>query len=206
MISLSFVSAHQPRLVFDKNLNEDNPFQIKNPEISQAFYGELKGDPEYFIIESDNSFNLYIQILSPDTENARKDFSVEIIHDTQRIILEYNQTEWENFYEEFAGDNYWQGPSLDKQSESGNYLIKVYNLDNIGKYVFVVGKKEAFPWNEMLNAIISMPRLKMYFEKSPLTSFFNLIGLFLLIIIIVLIGLILLIIFIIRKLLKFKKS
>jgi hypothetical protein len=63
----------------------------------------------------------------------------------------------------------------------------------------VVGEKEAFTPKEAINAIISMPKLKSFFQRSPLTAYFNLIGLFTLINLIVIIGIILLIIFIIRR-------
>jgi hypothetical protein len=38
-------SAHQPRLA------DSNYIQVVNPEISQAFYGELKGGPTEYIID-----------------------------------------------------------------------------------------------------------------------------------------------------------
>jgi len=39
ILFIGFVSAHQPRLVFDNPIGKI--VQIKNPEISQAFYGIL---------------------------------------------------------------------------------------------------------------------------------------------------------------------
>ena len=72
LFSAAAAFAHQPRMV------ESNFVEVENPEIFQAFYGELKGEPVYFKIESSKSFNLYIGILAPDITNIDKDVSAEI--------------------------------------------------------------------------------------------------------------------------------
>jgi len=64
--------AHQPRIVSEEMT------QIENPEVSQAFYTELKGEPDYYQIESEEPFKLYVEILVPDLEGIDKDVSVEI--------------------------------------------------------------------------------------------------------------------------------
>lgn len=190
VLSLSLVSAHQPRLIYDR---EVNMLEIKNPEISQAFYGELRGQEESFSMNV--SRTLYIGILVPDILDSRTDFNIEILP----LNISLNDSgEWESFYEEFAGDNYLKGPEFEREV-SGNFVIKVSNKDNLGKYVLVVGKKEAFPFSEALNAVVSMPKLKSYFEKSIFTSFFNLIGLFLLVFLVVLAGVVILVVFIVRR-------
>ena len=183
ILAVSLVSAHQPRIISEENVS------VENPEVSQAFYAELEGKPEQYIIEEER-FNLFIQILEPDIKGkeARKDFAGEIFENGELIeILEKGKSDWSEFYERFAGDNYFQGPEYEKENAGGRYIIKVFNEDNQGKYVLVVGKKEAFPLKEALNAVISMPKLKRYFEKSPLTSFFNLLGLMLLGLLVVLV-------------------
>jgi len=172
---LGSVSAHQPRLVYDGLSSADNPFVINNPEISQAFYGMLKGQPDYYTISETEGFELYLQILAPDVSNARTDFVAEIVFDDKIIILKKNES-WDKFYEEFAGDNYLNGPETELSTEPGKYVIKVSNTGNEGKYVLVVGKIESFPFNEIIKTYINLPRLKMYFEKSPLTAYFNLIS------------------------------
>jgi hypothetical protein len=176
VLALSLVSAHQPRLVFDKTSSIENPFIITNPEISQAFYGELKGMPDYYLIDSKN-FNLYLNILSPaDINNERKDFSVEV--NNGEILLNGTNITWTKFFEPFAGDNYWKGPEIEMQA-SGRYIIKISNPENMGKYSLAVGKIESFSVDETVKTILVMPRLKIFFEKSPFTAFFNIIGLFL---------------------------
>jgi predicted membrane protein len=50
---LGICSAHQPRIEFDQSHPETNPVVVSNPEISQAFYGDLQGQPDYYQITSD---------------------------------------------------------------------------------------------------------------------------------------------------------
>ena len=137
--------------------------------------------PEYYEINSDRDFLLYVNILAPDIEGARTDFVVEVVKDDE-IIYTLDDQNWGEFYEPFGGDNYLMGPELEQQVESGVYLIKVSNPDNSGKYSLAVGKIESFPPIEILKTIIALPKIKKdFFNKSPLTAYFNLSGLFLLI-------------------------
>lgn len=168
--------AHQPRLVLNKNY-----IKIEDPEISQAFYGELSGEPNYYFLEADSDFTLYVGILSPQIEGADKDFSVEVKKEEKIIFtldgLDHN---WESFYEEFGGDYYYEGPDNKISAKPGIYNLKVFSPDDRGKYVLVVGEKEEFPLGEILNTIKVLPKLKRdFFGKSSLTAFFNMIGLFL---------------------------
>lgn len=190
------VFAHQPRIV-----TEQITTKINNPEISQAFYGELIGSPAYYIINSQESFSLYINILSPEIKNADKDFSVDVnINEEIIFTLDGINYEWKSFYEEFAGDNYHEGPDKKITAGPGLYTLKVFSPDNIGKYVLVVGEKEEFPPAEIINTIKTLPKLKKdFFEKSPLTAFSNKIGLFLFIPILILIILVVAIMIFIKK-------
>ena len=179
---ISTVYAHQPRIVYQQQIFQTNPIIVKKPEISQAFYAELKGQPEYYEIVSDKEFNFYVRILSPKITNAKKDFCVEVVNDTNVIaVLTGSNSTWTEFYEPFVGDDYWQGPEFKKHQPKGKYLIKVYNSHNRGKYVLVVGQLESFPLTETLKLFVSLPQLKQYFGKSGFTAFFNLIGVFFLI-------------------------
>ena len=194
-----FADAHQARIVSDKTT------VVQNPEVSQAFYGELTGTKQIFEISSATPFNLYAGILVPNIAGARKDFSAEVYtQDTfsaeDGTVMQRKTTigslsgidwNWTDFYEPFAGDNYFQGPEFaqskpgevaeGKKMEPGNYLVQVFNPDNEGKYVLVVGTKEEFPPAEIINTVKTLPKLKTeYFGKSPLLIFWNLIGLYLL--------------------------
>lgn len=191
---LCTVSAHQPRIVSGELT------VIENPEVSQAFYGNLKGEHVYYEIRSDNEFDLYVSILVPDIKDIGKDVSVEVFlvnseKDYQKytenekeplIFLNASEHNWTHYYEEFAGDDYFKGPEEKIRAEKGTYLIKVQSPDNEGKYVLVVGEKEEFPLNEIVKTIFTLPGLKKnFFEKSPLTAYFNLIGVFMLVLVLI---------------------
>lgn len=106
------VFSHQPRLVSG---DYDRFIDIKNPEVSQAFYAELRGEPVYYRIISENSFRLYTGILVPDIEGIERDVSVQIMRESDRNGQEYRDNydegellfflngmehEWTYYYEE----------------------------------------------------------------------------------------------------------
>jgi hypothetical protein len=187
-------AAHQPRLV------EDPTTEIMNPEVSQAFYGELKGYPDVFRIVADKPFNLYVGILVPDIPNIKKDISAKIdfegIKSDEELfpyLLDGLTSDWKSFHEDFANDDYFWGPEF-KAPDSpaytptgievgpGTYLITVFSPDNYGKFVLVVGEKEIFPLNEIVNTMRVLPIVKSeLFNKPAWEAFFNIIGLFLLV-------------------------
>lgn len=211
------VFAHQPRLV------NENFVEVENPEISQAFYGELSGEPVYYRIESSEPFNLYVGILVPDIPDIDKDVSAELYQekDGQKellALLDGLNHDWPSYHEEFANDNYFWGPEFKaedatgftpkgKEVEAGVYLVKVFSPDNLGKYVFVVGEKEEFPTGEIINTVKVLPKLKSdFFGKSGWSAFFNRIGLYLAIpLAIIIIILLILTVLIARKTSKSKK-
>lgn len=205
------VSAHQPRIVTsDFTL-------IENPEVSQAFYGKLRGKPDYYQIQTGQAIKLYVGILVPDIEDIGKDVSVEISKEKEfYYLLDGLNFEWQAYYEEFAGDDYFKGPELSSEEESGlpkgieveagNYTLKVFSSDNQGSYVLVVGEREEFPPKEIINTLVSLPRLKKFFNKSPLQALTAPIVLrFLILPIILLIALILIIFFLVRDRKKITK-
>lgn len=207
MLSLSIISAHNPRITFNKISSQEEPFIIENPEVSQAFYAELKNYPDYYQINSDKQFNLYIHLLSPDIKNTDTDFSMELYKDNNLIkSLNASSANWERFWEEFARDSYLNGPEYESSAEKGSYLIKITSPDNQGKYVFVVGKKEVWNIKETLGTIISIPQIKTQFFQKPIyTSYTNIVGLTLLILLIILSGIIIAIIWIYKRYTKKEK-
>ena len=201
--SLAF--AHQPRLV------KSNETIVKNPEISQAFYGELKGEPNHFIIESDSVFKFYAGILVPDLPGANTSISVLIKRTSAEggpeeivSLLDGSNFKWKKFHEEFANDDYLWGPEYrNTEAPAGKYTIEVFSAENKGKYSLAIGETEKFPLSEILNTIITLPQIKSeIFGKSMLTSFFNPIGLFIFGPVITGIVTILLIIFLVKKIKK----
>lgn len=167
--------AHEPRYVKDNQL-----VIIKNPDISQAFYGELKGRAAYYLIDLKKAQDLYFRILMPALPEIKKDktVTVEYAPELGRPAVSFAKIEpgsavWQNFYEAYGGDNYLEGPEVKKMGEAGYYIIKITSPDNTGKYVLVVGEKEEFPPLEMARALITIPQLKKNFFQEPLSQWFN---------------------------------
>jgi hypothetical protein len=172
ILGIQFVSSHQPRIVYDKtNVYEE----VYNPEISQAFYGELKGKSDYYVINSNSNFILYLNILSPDINNTKKDFYLKVYSINGNFTV--NGTNWEKFYEEFGGDSYWKGPEFEKNVSAGFYTIEVTNPEDEGRYSLAVGKTESFTFIESLKSIYAILRLKHdFFNKSYFAFFEGIIG------------------------------
>ena len=175
------VWAHQPRLVDKLIVN------VQDPETSQAFYGELKGVSNEFVVDSKTDFRLYVGLLVPDILGVNKDLSFSISRlnsgKTEPIALfkgaDFN---WTPFFEEFAKDNYFWGPEFKAEGSktgielkgklmpAGTYLIKVFSPTNEGRYSLAIGDKELFPLKEMVSATITVPKIKsQFFNESPLT-------------------------------------
>lgn len=197
LLIFAFVSAHQPRITRDQTWI----IQVNNPEISQAFYGELRGQPDIYQITSDTWFLFYVNIVVPALPDARKDFKIQIFQwDMPLAELDGTQHERTEFYEHFAGDLYYRWPSFERQVSPGTYTVTVTNPEMKGKYSLAIGKIESFPGAEIVNTFKLLPALKTYFfDKPVLTMFYNYIWLALGIMIVVLALLILLARFIVRK-------
>ncbi len=174
--------AHLPRLV-----ESDSDFVvISDPEISQAFYGELQGMPVEYQITSDREFRLYVGILVPDIPQVRKDISVEIhkmeigAHETV-ALLDGITFEWTPYYEKFAKDHYFWGPEYkadDSQKEiklkgrtvpAGDYRIGVFSPTNQGKYCLVIGDVEDFSLKNSLDVLV-IPQIKLHFFNESLAG------------------------------------
>jgi hypothetical protein len=189
--------AHQPRITRDQTW----PFMVSNPEISQAFYGELRGQEDVYQITNDTWFLLYVNIVVPAISGAKEDFVVTILQ-WGNLLSRLNGAafQWTDFYEPFAGDAYYAWPSFEKQVGPGTYTIKVQNPAYQGKYSLAIGKLESFPGPEIINTFKLLPSLKIYFFGKPvLAMFYNYMWLTLGIMTIVLILLVILVRLIIRK-------
>ena len=175
--------AHLPRLV-----QESRVVDVKDPEISQAFYARLAGKPAVYEIRSPGDFLLYVNLLVPDQPDVSTYISARIARvevggsETLILLLDGQDYTWTPFFEPFAGDRYLMGPEFEQRVPAGHYRIEVFSPQNEGRYVFSVGKREAFTPAETLHTIKILPALKRdFFGKSPLTAYFNLVGLFMLI-------------------------
>ncbi|MDD1763990.1 MAG: hypothetical protein LUQ70_04685 [Methanobacteriaceae archaeon] len=179
-LSIGTLSAHQPRLDTGSTVSVENPILVENPEISQAFYGQLNGEPAYYQIKSDQPFQLYVNLLVPTSPGQGGEFiSAEVTDQTGKVVMFLNGTNstWAPYFEEFGGDYYLKGPEATLQVPAGTYTIKVFNSQNQGKYSIAIGKIETFPANEALAALFTLPLLKEQFFAKPLsTLFFEFIG------------------------------
>jgi hypothetical protein len=160
-------SAHQPRLV------KGTETIVTEPEISKAYYGELAGDPNTFIIQSDKDFALYVNILAPDIKDQKKDLSVSITKidnglSKPIILLDGLNFTWTRFWEPFGRDWYWKGPEYKAQVGAGKYVLRVWSADNNSRYSLAIGEKESFPLGETIRVMGLVPNLKSsFFNESP---------------------------------------
>jgi hypothetical protein len=190
LLTVSLAFAHQPRIEMNVNNSESNPIMVPYPEISKAYYGELRGQPDYYEIVSDKPFNLYVNILVPNIpEYNQTRLSVEVRNITKDIIafIDGNNSDWKEFFEEFGQDSYMMGPETRMNVSKGIYYIKVFNANNTGRYSLAVGEEESFPIDEIIKSSIAVPILKITFFNKPFyTALFNIAGVFWLFVIIVL--------------------
>jgi len=186
LLMLPLVSAHQPRLVMGLDMHSENTsLFVENPEISQAFYGELNGRPDYYRIVLDKPARIYFGITAPFTADAKTDFTVELYDHkdkslTQVFLLDGAKSQWKPFYEPFGGDWYLQGPEARENLTNVTYYIKVSGPSNQGKYALAIGEEESFPLGETVNAYLLLPIIKQqFFGKPVLWNFFYMLGIIL---------------------------
>lgn len=171
LVSAPSVLAHQPRIIY----YQQGDIEISNPEVSQAFYDELKGELRNYFIDSDKDFDLYINLLVPAQENRDGRYSAKIFlqgREEEIAFLDGLSFGWQEFYEEFGRDYYFKGPELEQRFSAGRYKMEVFSGDNQGKYVLAVGKTEAYDTQSLLNIYWQLPLLKItFFKTSPLQFF-----------------------------------
>lgn len=172
--------AHLPRLV-----DGDGPVEIKKPEVSQAFYAALEGKPGLYHIDTAGNLSLYVGLLVPELQDVCTDITAAVFSapagGAKKLLftLDGESHRWEKYFEPFAGDRYLKGPETEKSVPPGRYRIEVSSPGNSGRYVLVVGREERFSLAETVEMIAVLPSLKRdFFGKSPLTAYFNLVGLF----------------------------
>jgi hypothetical protein len=171
-------SAHQPHLVTGRVTT------VTNPDVSQAFYAELKAQPDEYLFSLTEPLLLYLNILVPDIPGVHEDYTAQLFRrtdsgDSLLRTLDGTNADWTLFHEPVVNDDYFKGPESREMTGPGEYLVRISCPANRGKYVFAVGERESFPPGEIVRVIGVMPALKRYFGKSPATAYFNYTGLFL---------------------------
>lgn len=164
-------SAHQARFV---DVDQHDITTIIDPDLSQAFYGELSHAPHLFEFVLTKSQSIYTKILVPDIDGQINDKSGIILKVEERGVTEITRlhakdADWIPEFEWFGGDSYRNGPSYYDALEPGVYQIEISTPVNLGKYVLVVGKREEFNVFDYITTIRDIARIKSFFGKSPLT-------------------------------------
>lgn len=200
-VSPLFTFAHQPNFIKNKSVVFDS-----EPTISKAYYGTLNNEPTVYNIYSSSTFDMYVNVLSPDISGHTNDFTFTIRDDKNNIIktVSSSSEEWIRWYEDFGGDWYYKGPEFKEQFQPGIYTVAVQNQTNTGKYVLAIGELESFPASKFISTITELYNIKTLFFNEPWYGiFYGVIGRSLLygsiILIIILIAVIAIAIRIIRK-------
>ena len=161
--------AHQPRMVESRLTN------VPDPEISKAYYGQLVGQSDVYVINASAPFDLYVNVLVPDIVGQQKDVSVIVLKNGAELaLLDGLNFEWKQFFEPFGYDTYWMGPEYKTRAEAGEYQIRVTSADNTSKYALAIGQLEAFDFKQTKNALTLIPKLKRsFFNESPAGFIFS---------------------------------
>jgi hypothetical protein len=146
--------AHQPVLNDDVQYTLADPYVVQEPEISKAIYAELTGRPHYYQIHSDVPFDFYAGVTAPKVDGCELEtwFSFEVLASDLNVIAvaDGESFEWWSWFEEFGRQWYWVGPEIgenflsNREYPAGTYYIRVFNADNVGKYVLAIGDVESF--------------------------------------------------------------
>lgn len=166
------VFAHQPRWV------EASVTTVTNPEVSKAYYGQLAGTPQVFIIRASSSFKLYVNTLVPYGPDVKKDLRAEVFKNgTSFAVLDGASTTWKYFWEPLGRNAYWQGPEYSAQVEPAEYTISISSPSNDQKYSLAIGEIESFRARESWQALRLIPRIKRdFFNESPIGFLLTIFG------------------------------
>lgn len=172
--------AHQPRLneEGDYAMSKDDPYIIKDPEISKAIYSTLNGAEHFYKIKSDEDFNMYAGITvakQDDCPDEFQKFSFSILDENFNTLHAFDgeSFKWWSWYEEYGKKWYWVGPEYGADFKStnifkkGTYYLKVNNNSNQGNYVLAVGDIEKFNALVIGKMMLVLPKInKKFWNKN----------------------------------------
>lgn len=163
------VFAHQPRVVTSRAT------AVSEPEVSKAYYGQLTGQPDVYTFTAFAPFDLYVNVLVPNSPGQEKHVSALVLKDGAEIAnLKAEGFAWKSFHEPFGNDSYFMGPEYKARAEAGQYEVRVFSPGNTSKYSLAIGETEAFNFTESYNAVRTIPQLKKtFFNVSPATFLFS---------------------------------
>ena len=163
--------AHRPVIVGDEG-SKENPVVVDRPQISWAYYGSLEGEPRYFKVVAAEPFKLYVNILVPDYDPEGEpipahDLSFEVYEGSRLLYsVDGNRSSWERFYEPYGKDHYYMGPEYEKEVEAGEYMVRVFNSTNRGKYSLAIGTIEKWTIVGLIEAIDRARSLDEWFFRK----------------------------------------
>jgi len=172
--------AHQPRLneEGDYAMSKDDPYIIKDPEISKAIYSTLDGAEHFYKIKSDEDFNMYAGITvakQDDCPDEFQKFSFSILDENFNTLHAFDgeSFKWWSWYEEYGKKWYWVGPEYGADFKStnifkkGTYYLKVNSKSNEGNYVLAVGDIEKFNALVIGKMMLVLPKInKKFWNKN----------------------------------------
>lgn len=163
------VFAHQPRVVTSRVT------AVSEPEVSKAYYGQLTGQPDVYTFTATAPFDLYVNVLVPNSPGQQKDVSALVLKDGTAVAnLQAEGFAWKSYHEPFGNDNYFMGPEYKARAEAGHYEVRVSSPGNTSKYSLAIGETEAFNFTESYHAVRTIPQLKKtFFNVSPATFIFS---------------------------------
>jgi hypothetical protein len=166
---LSLASAHIPELVLEDRNYTNEPIMVEEPEISYAYYGKLQSSPQIYKIESEEPFYLYVSLLVPYVgQDETSDVEFHIMKDGEKIVMMHDYDNWTQWYEEYGGDWYLQGPTYEADVEAGVYLVEVHSDTNAEDYTLAIGNIESFGPTDIISTIFTLPLMKALFWNEYL--------------------------------------
>jgi hypothetical protein len=165
--------AHQPVVSEDAQYPSSAPYEVEEPEISKAFFGQLNGEPHFYRIVSDTPFRFYTGITVPKIDGCPllERFSFDVLdRNLQPIVTADGETfEWWPWYESFGKKWYWVGPEVgadfksDREFAAGTYFVRVFNAENAGRYVLAIGDIESFTPDVIVKTMFVIPGINRDF-------------------------------------------
>lgn len=162
-------SAHLPRYTIGQNISLHNPAEIDEPTISQVFYGQMRGTPDYYHFYLAQPTEIKISLLSPINETEFP--QIELIAQsgqTQKLTGSFDKV----YFEKFGADYYLKGPQEVFDLSSNNYLIKIHNASNTGRYALTIGQTRKFVLTEEISTFFLLPLIKQKFFGRPIGEMF----------------------------------
>lgn len=169
IVSASCAFAYVPNLVTQETLHDITT--VYDPELSQAFIGQLNDQPHTYEISAEEPFSLFVQLRIPDIDSSKNNVSGIIIKEQKRGRVEEvtrflaKDAAWSVKDDSLSGDTYREGASFERSLDAGVYRIEVSTPDNIEKYILMIGTREEMTigYFELISRLMDM---KKFAEKS----------------------------------------